>query len=66
MFKNTRTGATSRELRANKTEDEADAKSRLETAGWDLNGAQYDTAKKIFTMEEITEADPDDEKKKVE
>ena len=44
LFKNTRTGATSRELRANKTEDEADAKSRLETAGWDLNGAQYDTA----------------------
>jgi hypothetical protein len=46
-------------------ESEEEAKARLESDGWDLNGAQFDTAKKLFTMEEITEADPDDEKKDV-
>jgi len=66
MFTNTRTGAKARELRGHKNEDEADAKARLETDGWDLSGAQWDTAKKLFTMEEITEADPMDEKKEVE
>ena len=66
MFTNGRTGAKSRELRANKNEDESEAKTRLETAGWDLNGAQFDKAKALFTMDEITEADPDDEKKVIE
>jgi hypothetical protein len=63
MFTNTRSGAKSAELRAHKMESEEEAKSRLESDGWDLNGAQFDTAKKLFTMEELTLADPDDEKK---
>lgn len=65
MFTNTRTGAKARELRGHKNESEADAKARLETDGWDLNGAQWDEGKKLFTMDEITLSDPLDEKKEV-
>lgn len=55
MFTNSRTGAKAAELRGYNTEDEADAKRRLEAAGWSFQGVEYswDDAKKLFTTDKI-------------
>jgi hypothetical protein len=37
MFENKRTGAKAAELRAYRTEDESEAKRRLEAAGWSFD-----------------------------
>jgi len=54
-FENKRTGAKAAELRAYDSESEADAKRRLEAAGWDFSSASfsYDEAKKLFTTDAI-------------
>jgi len=54
-FVNKRTGAKAAELRGYDSESEADAKRRLEAAGWDFQSAafSYDEAKKIFTTDAI-------------
>jgi len=54
-FENKRTGAKAAELRAYDSEDEADAKRRLEAAGWDFQSAahSFDEMKKIFTTDAI-------------
>jgi len=60
MFSNTRTGSKSRELGAYQTESEAEAKTRLESAGWDLADAKFDENKKMFVIEEAEEEDEGD------
>ena len=63
MFKNTKTGASASELRGYQTEEEADAKRRLEAAGWSFSGVDYewDDDKAIF---ETTKIDTEAERKK--
>jgi hypothetical protein len=54
-FENKRTGAKAAELRAYDSESEADAKRRLEAAGWDFQSAafSFDDSKKLFTTDAI-------------
>lgn len=62
MFTNNRTGQKQSVLRGYKTEEEADAKARLEAAGWDFNSADYkwDDMEKTFTA--VTSESTEDEK----
>jgi hypothetical protein len=64
MFNNNRTGQKQSILRGYKTEDEADAKARLEAAGWDFASAEYkwDDVVKTFTAvtSESTEGSDDE------
>jgi len=63
MFKNTRTGASASELRGYNTEDEMDAKIRLEAAGWKFDvDYEWDDDRKLFSLkkemeEEVKEDD---------
>jgi len=50
MFENPRTGAKASELRAYRTEEEADAKRRLEAAGWKFQGVEYEFEDFIFKV----------------
>jgi hypothetical protein len=53
-FLNKKTGAKAAELRAYDSESEADAKRRLEAAGWDLSAPYtYDDSKKLFETKAI-------------
>lgn len=53
-FLNKKTGAKAAELRAYDSESEADAKRRLEAAGWDMSTPyDYDDAKKLFETKAI-------------
>jgi hypothetical protein len=54
-FINKRTNAKSAELRGYDSEKEADAKRRLEAAGWDFASAEWswDEAKRLFTTDAI-------------
>ena len=55
MFVNKRTGAKAKELRGYDSESEADAKRRLEAAGWDFSGVEYnfDDDSKLFATDAI-------------
>ena len=60
MFKNRRTGDEAAELRAYPSEDEADAKRRLEAMGWQFGGVDYEFENSKFTLkttvkEEVTQ-----------
>jgi len=50
MFQNSRTGAKAGELRAYKTEEEEDAKRRLEAAGWSFGGVDYEYVDHVFKI----------------
>jgi hypothetical protein len=51
MFENKRTGAKAKELRGYDSESEADAKRRLQAAGWVFDGMDvtFDESTKIFS-----------------
>jgi len=55
MFVNKRTGAKAAELRGYDSEGEADAKRRLEAAGWDFSGVEYnfDETSKMFATDAL-------------
>ena len=55
QFENKRTGAKAAELRAYDSESEADAKRRLEAAGWNFSGVEYnfDDTSKLFATDAI-------------
>jgi len=54
MFENKRTGAKAAELRGYDSESEADAKRRLEAAGWQFDVSfEWDDAKKLFATSKI-------------
>jgi hypothetical protein len=48
MFENKRTGAKAGELRAYASEEESDARSRLEAAGWNISEVDYEFENKVF------------------
>jgi len=52
-FVNKRTGAKAQELRGYDSEGEADAKRRLEAAGWEFGGVDFtfDESSKKFNIE---------------
>jgi len=54
MFINKRTGAKAKELRGYDSEEEADAKRRLEAAGWQFGGVDFnfDAQSKMFTLDD--------------
>jgi hypothetical protein len=54
-FVNKRTNAKAAELRGYDSESEADAKRRLEAAGWDFGGVEYnfDETSKLFATDAI-------------
>jgi len=54
MFINKRTGAKAKELRGYDSEEEADAKRRLEAAGWQFGGVDFnfDTQSKKFILDD--------------
>jgi hypothetical protein len=54
MFTNKRTGAKAKELRGYDSESEADAKRRLEAAGWEFGGVDFtfDDDSKLFKVSE--------------
>lgn len=69
-FENKRTGAKAAELRGYDSESEADAKRRLEAAGWQFDVSyEWDDAKKLFattaidTKKERKEAFPSEQEK---
>ena len=54
MFTNERTGAKAAELRGYDSESEADAKRRLEAAGWRfVDSYEWDDATKVFATTAI-------------
>ena len=54
MFENARTNAKAAELRGYDSESEADAKRRLEAAGWRFDVSyEWDDAKKLFATSAI-------------
>lgn len=55
MFINSRTGAKAKELRAYATEDEDDAKRRLEAAGWAFGGVDFEYTDHMFKIVEEEE-----------
>jgi hypothetical protein len=57
MFENSRTGAKAGELRAYATEDEEDAKRRLEAAGWSFAGVDYTYEGHTFKIAKKEEED---------
>ena len=69
-FENKRTGAKAAELRGYDSESEADAKRRLEAAGWQFDVSyEWEDAKKLFatsaidTKAERKEAFPSEQEK---
>lgn len=53
-FENKRTGAKAAELRGYDSESEADAKRRLQAAGWQFDVSyEWDDAKKLFATSAI-------------
>lgn len=60
VFKNTRTGASTAELNAFKTENESEAMARLKAAGWSFTGDYYfDEDKKQFFRGKKPDGMPD-------
>lgn len=62
VFTNNRSGAKARELRAYQTESEAEAKARLEAAGWLFTVSYtWDDNQKMFKIGDDTPADNESE-----
>lgn len=66
MFENRRTGAKAGELRAYKTEGEEDAKRRLEAAGWQFGGVDYEFTDFTFSITVPDKADSVKEEMKLD
>jgi len=62
MFENTRTKSKSKTLPGYDTEQESQAKVRLQAAGWLIPGdAFWDSDKKVFTMDKPEMKEDDEE-----
>lgn len=55
MFENSRTNQKAGELRAYASEEESDARSRLEAAGWNFAGIDYEFENKVFKLKQTAD-----------